>query len=67
VTRGRFDSSLREEFVGRTVITIAHRIQSIIDYDTVVVMDQGKVVEKGKPLELLKDSKGWFYRLARDV
>lgn len=41
---------LREELVsepgrGRTLVTIAHRLRTIIDYDSVVVMSAGKVVE----------------------
>lgn len=37
----------------RTVVVIAHRLQSIIHADQIVVMDKGQIVEKGKHLELL--------------
>lgn len=50
-----------------TVLAIAHRLRSIIHFDTVVVLNRGKVVEKGKPIELLKLPHGWFTRLAQST
>ncbi|PTB70909.1 P-loop containing nucleoside triphosphate hydrolase protein [Trichoderma citrinoviride] len=44
----------------RTLVTIAHRLRTIIDYDSVVVMGAGKVVEYGSPRDLYH-SKGLFY------
>lgn len=44
----------------RTLVTIAHRLRTIIDYDTVVVMGAGRVVEYGSPRDLYR-SKGLFY------
>ena len=38
-------------------IAIAHRLEMIADYDMIVVMDQGKVVEVGPPLQLLSTTK----------
>merc|ERR1712086_1139396 len=49
-----------EEFVGRTVITIAHRLQSVIDYDNIAVMQKGKLAEFGSPMELLSDQNSHF-------
>ena len=51
---------VREEFVGRTVITIAHRLQSVIDYDNIAVMEKGKLAEFGSPMELLSDPNSHF-------
>lgn len=42
------------------MLTIAHRLETIIDYDKVIVMDKGKAVEIGSPSELLKDESGFF-------
>lgn len=57
--------ALREEFgdaegKSRCLITIAHRLQSIIDYDRVVVMGSGEILEEGSPEALMKQ-KGHFY------
>ena len=46
---------IREKFVETTVITIAHRLNTIADYDKVIVMKRGKIVEQGSPLELIKE------------
>lgn len=53
---------IREEMKDKTVIAIAHRLQTIMDFDRVAVMENGRVVEVGEPRALLKeDSK--FKRL----
>ena len=44
----------------RTLVTIAHRLRTIIDYDSVVVMNAGRVLEYGSPKELY-EAKGQFY------
>ncbi|KAH8649101.1 P-loop containing nucleoside triphosphate hydrolase protein [Xylariales sp. PMI_506] len=49
---------------GRTLITIAHRLRTIADYDKVVVLSAGRVVEVGSPLELYR-SQGIFYEMVR--
>ena len=46
-----------------TIITIAHRINTIINYDKIIVLDKGNLVEFGRPEELLKNEKGEFYKL----
>ena len=46
---------LRERFKGTTLLTIAHRLNTIIDYDKVLVMNQGKAVEFDSPLTLLEN------------
>ena len=45
---------------GSTIITIAHRLQTIIDYDKVLVLDKGEVVEYDSPWALLSKEKGIF-------
>jgi ABC-type multidrug transport system fused ATPase/permease subunit len=51
---------IKEEFTNYTVIAITHRLDMVLDFDTVVVMDKGKVVEKGNPRELSQDSSTRF-------
>ncbi|KAF4969944.1 hypothetical protein FSARC_2930 [Fusarium sarcochroum] len=45
---------VREEFVGCTVIAIAHRLGAVVDFDRVAVMGGGRVIEWDNPRELLK-------------
>lgn len=52
---------VRDEFADHTVVAVAHRLESIVDFDTVVVMDGGCLVEKGEPRELLR-TKGSRFR-----
>ena len=40
---------IRENFINTTVITIAHRLNTIADYDKVIVMSRGKIIELGSP------------------
>lgn len=47
-------------FSNRTIITVAHRINTILDSDKIVVLDKGEVVEFGSPAELAS-KKGAFY------
>lgn len=55
--------TIREEFADNTVLTIAHRIKTILDSDRVLVMNNGKVVEFSPPYLLLQDPSSYFYRL----
>ena len=52
-------------FKDRTVITIAHRINTILDSDRIVVLDHGTVAEYDTPKALVK-RKGLFYDLVRE-
>lgn len=51
-TDSKIQETIRE--LKSTIITIAHRLQTIVDYDKVLVLDKGQVVEFGHPHELLK-------------
>ena len=50
---------IQKQFKDTTVITIAHRLNTIANYDKIIVMDKGKIVESGKPLELI-EKRGLF-------
>ena len=63
-TDAAIQDTIRTAFDQATVLTIAHRISTIIDYDKIVVMDQGCIVEMGEPQELLSRPGGAFRRLA---
>lgn len=50
------------KFQDHTVIAVAHRLETVMEFDRVFVFEQGKIVEIGKPRELLK-SNGYFRSL----
>ncbi|MHA1971522.1 MAG: ABC transporter ATP-binding protein, partial [Candidatus Hodarchaeales archaeon] len=52
--------ALKELFKGRTSIVIAHRLSTIREADQIVVLDRGKIIEKGTFEELITN-KGYFY------
>lgn len=53
--------TIREKFSECTVLTVAHRLHTIIDSDRVLVMDTGHIVELDEPHNLLKNKSGTFY------
>ena len=53
---------LKERLQGTTKITIAHRIQTVLNSDFVLVMEGGRVAEFGKPKDLLEQG-GQFKEL----
>ncbi|KAJ2863552.1 hypothetical protein GGI22_001932 [Coemansia erecta] len=55
--------SIRKEFKNCTVLTIAHRLNTIIDSDMVLVLDNGKVAEYDTPQNLLANKNGLFKEL----
>ena len=55
---------ISEEFADSTCLTIAHRIDTIMDCDRVLVLDAGRLVEAGPPAELVRREDGHFRRLS---
>ena len=51
-TDEKIQSTMLQAFKGKTVLTIAHRIRTIINYDRICVMHQGQIIELGTPREL---------------
>ncbi|XP_034538656.1 canalicular multispecific organic anion transporter 1 [Notolabrus celidotus] len=59
-------NTIRKEFSHCTVLTIAHRLHSIMDSSRVMVLDAGKIVEFDSPSALLA-KRGHFYSMAKDA
>ena len=45
---------LETEFANWTILVIAHRLQTIVDFDRVLVLEDGRVAECGRPQDLLE-------------
>ncbi|XP_074476742.1 ATP-binding cassette sub-family C member 3 isoform X2 [Sebastes fasciatus] len=59
-------STIRTQFEGCTVFTIAHRLNTIMDYTRVLVLDKGQIAEFDTPANLLS-KRGVFYGMAKDA
>uniref|UniRef100_A0A1Y1KPK2 ABC transporter domain-containing protein n=1 Tax=Photinus pyralis TaxID=7054 RepID=A0A1Y1KPK2_PHOPY len=59
--------NVRENFSDCTVLTIAHRLDTVIDSDKILVIDGGKVVEFDHPRVLLQDCDGVFYAMVNQT
>ncbi|KAG8729967.1 hypothetical protein FRC10_003265, partial [Ceratobasidium sp. 414] len=55
-----------EELQGCTVLSVAHRIATIVNFDLILVLDDGKLAETGAPQALLADSSSKFSKLANN-
>ncbi|KAL6450715.1 YBT1 ATP-dependent bile acid permease [Candida maltosa Xu316] len=58
--------TIRDEFDNSTILTIAHRLRTIIDYDKILVMDAGKVVEYDNPYVLIANKDSLFYSMCEN-
>ncbi|KAB1263533.1 Multidrug resistance-associated protein 1 [Camelus dromedarius] len=65
-TDALIQSTIRTQFDDCTVLTIAHRLNTIMDYTRVIVLDKGEIRECGSPSDLLQQ-KGIFYSMAKDA
>ncbi|CAL1193871.1 unnamed protein product [Candida parapsilosis] len=57
--------TIRTEFKDKTIITIAHRLNTILDSDRILVLEKGQVAEFDTPQELLKRKDSLFYSLCK--
>jgi ABC-type multidrug transport system fused ATPase/permease subunit len=61
-TDGKIQETIRQEFENSTVICIAHRLRTVIDYDKILVLDKGMVLEYGRPIDLIENSEIGAFR-----
>ncbi|KAJ3040828.1 hypothetical protein HDV00_010443 [Rhizophlyctis rosea] len=59
--------TIRREFSDCTILTIAHRINTVMDNDRILVLERGQIAEFDSPANLLKNKKSMFYGLAKEA
>ena len=64
-TEYRIQQELKDVLSGRTTFIIAHRISSVKNADMILVLDQGRIAERGTHAELLKQQ-GIYYRMVQE-
>ncbi|KAF8836435.1 P-loop containing nucleoside triphosphate hydrolase protein [Paxillus ammoniavirescens] len=59
-TDAKIQATIREEFNDSLLLTVAHRLKTVIDYDRLVVLDKGEIAEFDTPLNLIQKEDGIF-------
>ncbi|EHK20667.1 uncharacterized protein TRIVIDRAFT_154161 [Trichoderma virens Gv29-8] len=62
-TERTMQALISQEFAGYTTIMISHRLDAVMDFDRVLVMDRGQIVESGRPRELVQQESSMFKNL----
>jgi ABC-type multidrug transport system fused ATPase/permease subunit len=61
-TEALMQTLIRSHFHQHTILAVTHRPSTVLDFDLVLVLENGQIVESGHPQELLKRA-GWFFDL----
>ncbi|KAI0657563.1 multidrug resistance-associated ABC transporter [Cubamyces menziesii] len=59
-TDAKIQATIREEFGDSLLLTVAHRLRTVIDYDRLIVLDKGEIAEFDTPLNLIHKEGGIF-------
>ncbi|XP_075526535.1 ATP-binding cassette sub-family C member 3-like [Dermacentor variabilis] len=66
-TDSLIQATLRDSFAASTVLTVAHRIHTVLDYDKILVMSDGKALEFASVQDLLEDHSSTFFNMAKSA
>ncbi|OAD72486.1 hypothetical protein PHYBLDRAFT_65471 [Phycomyces blakesleeanus NRRL 1555(-)] len=58
--------AISTNFADCTIVCIAHRLHTVIEYDRILVLDQGNVIEFASPLDLISNPNSMFYKMCHD-
>jgi len=59
-TDAKIQATIREEFTESLLLTVAHRLRTVIDYDRLIVLDKGEIAEFDTPMNLIQKEDGIF-------
>ncbi|KAG6830506.1 hypothetical protein H0H92_000347 [Tricholoma furcatifolium] len=59
-TDAKIQTTIREEFTSSLLLTVAHRLRTVIDYDRLIVLDKGQIAEFDTPWNLIQKESGIF-------
>ncbi|GAB9466096.1 Abc transporter c family member 5 [Globisporangium polare] len=65
-TEKKLQEMITRDFADATVLTIAHRLATVLDSDRIMVLSDGRVVEFDTPKNLVRNPDGVFYQLAKE-
>lgn len=64
-TDSLLQKTIKEKFSHATIISVAHRINTVIDYDRILVLGKGNLLEYGAPKDLLSNEDGYLFEMVK--